>query len=230
MVISQYSKPNDIIKKFIELPAHLCDNISGQLDQLQPFWIRRSNTSSLYSLGLSTYLDPLIGNDRLSQNSVRENNVFMAEHFSALYSEILKTLRSHLHEKVFLSNTHPLPGFHIFVYQPFSFEKRLGPHYDQYDHLKANRRTATITIPIRLPESLTGMNVWPINYEQNELVDINELPNAYFYSYYEGYGVIHSGKWLHEVVISSDWQPNDKRITLQGHLVYIESEGWMLYW
>lgn len=50
-----------------------------------------------------------------------------------------------------------------------------------------------------------------------------------FYPYQVGQLIIHSGHTIHQAAPGKNLQPDDERITLQGHGIFSQG-SWQLYW
>lgn len=220
----------DSITTFSVLTPEECDRVLAEIKNLQPHWIRRSLTAALYSLGLATYLDSGIDMDPAAKQLIQDNNDLLSLRFAWLYEKIHFTLQDILGARIKHAHHLPRPGFHIFVYQPFAFDKRLGPHYDQYSMHSPDIGRMTITLPITLPSSPSGLNLWNRHFSRDPKPRMDELEEPEFLPYRQGEAVVHSGMWLHEVNLGETWKPDDMRVTLQGHLYQEVDETWTLYW
>jgi hypothetical protein len=138
-----------------------------------------------------------------------------------------------------------LPGFHVWL-APAVFTKPKAPiHFDmQYRAMEWPpgadlSRLISFTLPLRLPGAGGGLNVWEATYEEfREALDKGWIDGAsdlqrfhprQHVAYTVGRLVMHSGHILHQVAPCARVEPDDERLTLQGHGVWC-SGRWSLYW
>jgi hypothetical protein len=88
----------------------------------------------------------------------------------------------------------------------------------------------SFALPIQLPKTGGRLNVWDISEEEFEQVkQAGSKPGRTFHPYHAGELVMHSGNLLHQIAASRDMEPEDRRITLQGHGVRSGNKMY-LYW
>lgn len=93
----------------------------------------------------------------------------------------------------------------------------------------------SFTLAIALPQSGAGMYVWDLHrnetlgLSQPELLALLESRETSLHSYTIGSLALHSGLYYHQIAPFQDVQPNDARITLQGHGICCQGR-WQLYW
>jgi hypothetical protein len=93
----------------------------------------------------------------------------------------------------------------------------------------------SFTLSIALPKSGAGMYVWDLRLDetiglsQKELLNLLNSRNKRLYSYKVGSMALHSGLNYHQVAPMQNAQPDDVRITLQGHGLFCQG-SWKLYW
>ncbi|NJK61568.1 MAG: hypothetical protein HC921_01775 [Synechococcaceae cyanobacterium SM2_3_1] len=134
-----------------------------------------------------------------------------------------------------------LPGFHIYLASKV-FEKPIASiHYDLQHELAGFARPGeeiagilSFTLVTALPLQGGGLNWWNLPRQKvNTLSQAEKLSylqnNKQFFPYQLGYLYTHSGKILHQAAPGVDLQPDDQRITLQGH-AFLRNNVWVLYW
>ena len=148
------------------------------------------------------------------------------------------------------------PGFHIFAAKTGSviepeylkmFEKPLGSvhvdvqweeHHDHWQTFKEVdlENTLSFTIPIKLPSGGGGLYTWAdevnpysFNYTTNEnkLAELESPAITNLYT--EGEMIYFIGHLLHQMMPGINVQPDDRRITVQGHGQKCDGT-WRLYW
>lgn len=135
-----------------------------------------------------------------------------------------------------------LPGFHIDLLDK-AFEQAIAPiHFDLQYRLHDWRATdadldhpISFTLAISLPQHGGGLNTWDISLAERRK-RANETPQELaqscklvFHAYERGQMALHAGHLLHQIAPGTALQPQDERITLQGHGVYVDG-AWRLYW
>lgn len=227
------SQPLDDFRIFPWLNSNECQNLVAQVVSNRSSWIRRGQTSGLYSLGEATYRD-----QQLADQDFSANNRLLKTLFGDFLNRLTRQIENILGEKVKLSQAWPLPGFHIFTYYPFGYEEGLGPHFDQYwlrSTQYKNNELLSVTVPLLLQAPRPGLTIWPIQHVHGEItppwsVDLLTKTVPLYLPYSLGAMVLHSGAWLHAV--SAEALPEnmqEMRITCQGHLRRQNGE-WELFW
>ena len=210
-----------------------------------PFW----------TLGAVSYLDHVASPTRYNKHRDYLNPVLMKK-FGWIYDIIIEKLQGEFDEPVILDGFLSHPGFHIFsgktgdlIEQEYLelFQESLGSvHVDvQYEehieYWKTFKRvdfknTLSFTIPIKLPSGGGGLYTWEdkvnpysFNYttNKNKLDELESpsIPNLYT----EGEMIYFIGHLLHQMMPGVKVQPDDRRITVQGHGVKCDGT-WRLYW
>ena len=96
-------------------------------------------------------------------------------------------------------------------------------------------RPISVTLPVAMPRSGAGMQVWGIGIGEvegvpdSELLDHIQAQESVLHQYSLGAMSLHSGLRFHHLAPVSDPHPDDMRITLQGHGLFCDGE-WRLYW
>lgn len=93
----------------------------------------------------------------------------------------------------------------------------------------------SITLAISLPSSGAGMVVWDLhrndtlNLSQDQLRHQLEAGSRHLHAYRLGHCAVHSGFQYHQIAPFHNVQPDDVRITLQGHGLRCRGQ-WRLFW
>lgn len=183
-----------------------------------------------YTLGAATYFDAAEHGKAFYKKKAEKTNPLLLENFSFLYNRLQEVLEKITGKKVLYEKQLALPGFHIFQYYEL-FKKPLASiHFDlQFLHFDWNYKKVdydhplSFTLPISLPRCGGGLNYWELYYN-----DCKELPDwemeklkkntkMQYLPYQVGKILVHEGFLLHQIAPTKEMQPNDERITLQGH-------------
>jgi len=192
-----------------------CSEISLKLIKQRDNWEKRisKNNINFMTYGALTYLDI----DNYSEKSNYFNKLLKKD-FKLLYNKIKEYYEIKFNKPVVFEKA--LPGFHIFeAVENVKHDeiKNLGkihidkPHeLHKWDYEIEN--VLSFTIALQLPNCTAGLNTW-------------DGSNAVKYIPYKtGYIYEQDGKTLHQIAIGGDVFKNEKRITLQGHLVQTEKQ------
>ncbi|HEY9724033.1 MAG TPA: hypothetical protein V6D47_18670 [Oscillatoriaceae cyanobacterium] len=214
-----------------------CAAACAQVHALQPYWVARHPEAPFYTLGAASYLDGSAGN-RYAALATRLNP-HLDSAFAPLYARVCATLAARLGEPVQLAGTHARPGFHVFLAHEAFARPVARLHCDlQHELLPwdgAIESTLSFTLPVALPASGGGMEVWAIDTDAWLALELPERKAALTtlprrdVTYTLGTLALHSGRLLHRIAPSAEVAPQDERITLQGHGVRIAGT-WHLYW
>lgn len=227
------------------LTPEQCDDIYSTINSLKDLWIRRGESPKyFFTLGTASYLDflnlPGFAGDYYAR--AREFNPILKKHFGWLYEVIQKYLERTLLNPVMYKKDASLPGFHIWQESNIITKSNATTHFDlqylnlKWDEDKIGLNTISFTLPIKLPKSGGGLNVWDFNYidsyQQAIALDveiIKRFKTQTFHPYKVGEIVVHSGHTLHQIAPTPFVYSGDERITLQGHGLFCDGE-WLLYW
>jgi hypothetical protein len=131
-----------------------------------------------------------------------------------------------------------MPGFHIWVGLGIPRRPGASIHFDlQYQRLLARPQyanatgTVSFTLPIKLPAAGSSLRVWPgCTYPDDvpRLAAVRQT-DPEVVPYHLGGAVVHSGHVLHQIGATPSVQPDDLRITLQGHGLVVDGVL-VLYW
>lgn len=222
-----------------------CTQVHERLRQLRGQWIQRHIILPYYTLGATAYLDEtdpaaLEGHYFVA----KKYNPLLLENFGWIYDRLNQTLAATLEAPVMPHEGFALPGFHIFLAdEMFQDENLAFIHYDlQYLKLAwVDRENLDFTSPISftlaisLPKYGGGMYVWDAMYEDTmnrpdeEVERMRDTKLRRYHEYSRGQLFVHSGHFLHQIAPFFNVQPEDERITLQGHAVR-HPDGWHYYW
>ncbi|HEV7880857.1 hypothetical protein [Bradyrhizobium sp.] len=237
-------------KRLINIPMlreSECASILEQINGLRHRWITR-NPNRFYSLGRATYLDTM-GIEPAKgafQCRLKSDNYLLQISFKSLYLVLGELLQGVLGGKVEITREFAVPGFHIFLGEASAGAGMASPHFDmQYRLLKwaeekDEAEPISFTLPIRLPRAGGGLDVWkdtPADmegrYRRGEMASIHQyaekLGPRHFHRYSLGHLTVHLDRVLHRVGSVAGVQPDDARITLQGHGRKLDGV-WHIYW
>lgn len=218
-----------------------CQKIRSVVYELKEFWIQRHPFLPFYTLGLASPYDvprdkPGYYKDSAYYNSILHSN------FCSLYEKLLDKLGSFLKKPATFPPNLALPGFHIFLSDP-AFEQPLGTiHCDKsyMFHWQPSSEVdldhpISFTQAISLPRSGGGMNTWDLEYKEVMNLDHNGIEkiasgkNQTYHPYQIGKLLLHSGHTVHQIAPIKNIEPDDDRITLQGHGI-LQENTWRLHW
>lgn len=223
------------------LDEQACQKIVEKIHRLKKIWTPRMGSEiPFYTLGAASYLD---GHDYENYLKLAQQiNPLLLAHFRDLYISLAKTLEKETSEVVKFDEKLALPGFHIFQYHPVFKTHTAAAHFDlQYKEVPWTYKKIdydnpiSFTLSLSLPKSGGGLNYWNLDYEafkdkpRHEVEKIQEQSEQKFIPYQEGSMIVQKGLFLHQIARSSDLQPNDERITLQGHGLICDG-ALRLYW
>ena len=237
-----------------------CGRVRTGIDTLRKEWIQRHPSSPFFTLGTTNYFDitynPLLPYYRMA---ARLNPILRGE-FGWLYDKLRIHLEERLSAPVEFRDGLALPGFHIFLHDQtfqnpqdmthrewfFSKGKKevvgnaihcdtahLVVNWEGYQ--QDNEKPISITLPIEMPTSGTGLNHWDFGQEATAHLDPKDQREyilaqpKQFFPYVNGEVVIHDGLRYHQMAAMREMQPGEARITLQGHGVKCNGT-WQLFW
>ena len=218
-----------------------CDRVRDTVLALRAHWARRHAELPFYTLGVASYIDA-IGDTPAYPSLARESNRLFWQHFTWLYERVAAVLARVLAEPVGYAEALSLPGFHIFE-SAKAFEEPIGViHFDlQYllhdwqGQVAELDNPLSFTLAITLPRRGGGLNTWNVSHADwvahpgETPADLARRHSAGYHAYQRGHLALHSGHLMHQIAPAIDMQPDDERITLQGHGVRADGV-WRLYW
>lgn len=242
-----------LVQRIRVLDADECGAIDAAVHALRAHWVPR-DAAAFHTLGAALYLDRPreetlerfgVSRPPEGQYSARSaaTNPLLERHFSALYAALAHALGGLLGATVHYAADRALPGFHIFQHAAiYARQTAHVPHFDrQYECIEWPgadlidfNAAISVTLPIRLPAQGGGLRVWDLNLFEIQATTPElareraaKAPSR-THAYTVGELVCHRGHLLHQI---APWvsQPDDERITLQGHGLYFDG-AWQLYW
>jgi hypothetical protein len=223
------------------LTAEECRAVRDDLHALRDRW--QAVGAPFFILGAASYIDGRQRGGGVYREHVDTMRPLLAERFGWLYDRVGAALARHLNGPIRYPDSLGLPGFHIYVDNPALASFVPSAHVDlQFTHLEWSSFGApdlanplSFTLAISLPRAGGGLNVWPLRLDDcrgltRPEVDarLAALPPVY-HPYAPGAMAIHSGFQFHQIAPMVGMQPDDERITLQGHGVQCDGV-WCLYW
>jgi hypothetical protein len=227
-----------------------CDFVRRRVLELRDTWIPRGGPElPFYTLGAASYIDTTIvqGSNEPYVSKLVETNPLIRENFGWLLAKVMRALSIHLQAVVKVADELALPGFHIFE----GYAVPMGEtsiHFDlQYLNLpgplpaKGDRSSPiSFTLPIHLPQGGAGLNTWPCTYDDvmehwrsaTEIKPLHQMAaerERTFHPYTPGIMALHSGLLMHQIAPIAKVVPEDQRITLQGHGMFVD-DAWTIYW
>lgn len=212
--------------------------------ELRSSWVQRHPQLPSFTLGAASYLDARHSGADAYLTLARRFNPQLVERFASLYDEVLGSLSSFVGEKVDVTRELALPGFHIFLADR-AFEQPVADvHFDlQYQWIDWEpyggidpQTQISFTLPVRIPKGGAGLTIWKSDWMSVAHLDpseraarIRSTTEQVEERYEQGVLVIHTGHWLHRISPARNVEPDDQRITLQGHAIRTGS-GWVAYW
>ncbi len=224
-----------------------CADVIERIDGLRTLWTQRDPLRPFFTLGTASYLDAVTDQKGYYQKLAFSNAV-LRQHFSDLLDNVSKTISEVVDTPCQLSQNQALPGFHIFGSHPDYLKPVASIHTDlQHEALawdfsdpetkaSAFDQVLTFTLPLVLPSIGAGLHVWD-KFPQSIRTNMLWLNNDEFLQnfpprleeYRRGQLIIHDGKMLHQIAPLQNDNPDNRRITLQGHGILIEGV-YNLYW
>jgi hypothetical protein len=230
------------------LTAEECSTVRHVVHDLKTFWCTRS-ARPFYTLGAASYIDAAVPIEQASIAYVKKakrTNAILRQHFGWLYHRLSTVLAHHLGRPICYHPTFALPGFHIFPAPAQPTPGRQGMramHVDIQYQLLNWGPTAEIdfdcpisfTLAITLPQAGGGLEGSNLSYAdvmqrtKEQLMQLHLTKGKRFYAYQVGSLVLHSGLLFHQIAPMPNMQPDDEKITLQGHGLLCQGT-WNLYW
>ncbi len=234
--------PTDDMAELEVLDPHECTRALHAVDALRERWTRRNPAFPFFTLGAASYLDAAASRAGY-QESARRDNPILATHFDWLLERVRTTLEDVLGAPVAWQPHAALPGFHIYLAHKI-FELPIASiHCDsQYELIDWTGcgapdfgHVASFTLALALPRHGGGLNVFGLHRDDIRSLDhaavaerVRRAPMTY-HPYRIGSMVLHSGHVMHQAAPGRDIQPDERRITLQGHCLRA-GERWYAYW
>lgn len=218
-----------------------CWQVRSIVHELKEFWIQRHPTLPFYTLGLASPYDVPRDKQGYYKEAKRYNSI-LRDRLWWLYERLAQTLCKYLKAPTLYPDNLALPGFHVLLAHK-AFEQPMGTvHCDKsyMFHWQPTKEVdfdnpISFTLAIHLPKFGGGMNMWDLQYaevkglEHAQIESLASMRNKNLHSYKVGKLVLHSGLTVHQIAPSKNIQPEDERITLQGHGLFCQNT-WQLHW
>lgn len=241
--LGEHDNTGIVIKALDLLTEQQCAEVRSVVHELRPHWVQRHPLLPFYTLGAASYLDAPNGNGAIYYTRAMQYNSLLRERFHWLYDRLVVVLADELRAPVVYSNQFALPGFHVFLAtnlceQPVAaihrdLHYRLL-HWDSPDEIDVTM-TISFTLAIALPEAGGGLNVWDLRpwdlmyAPGHTLRELIRGSKKTYFPYQPGRLMLQRGDVFHQIAPTPKVQPEDERITLQGHGVRYRGL-WHLYW
>lgn len=217
-----------------------CNNVANSVLELREDWTVRSPSGMFFTLGVNAYMDLAHAEDSEASyfGPARRTNEMLREHFAGVYERLLQVLEGELALPTRFAPDLALPGFHIWTGLGIPHSSGASIHFDlQYERLLARRPytdasgTMSFTLPIRLPAAGSSLLVWPNFQYPDDLrrVGASKQTDPEIVDYHVGSAILHTGHVLHQIGPTPSVQPDEVRITLQGHGILVD-DSLLLYW
>lgn len=222
------------------LSINECTELAELVLKSRDEWTSRSPKGMFFTLGINAYMDLAQSADAQASyfGPARRANKMLRHRFAGLYDKLAQVLRLELGFPTRYAEDLAMPGFHIWISDGIPRQATASVHFDlQYQRLVTRSRyakasgTVSFTLPIMLPAYGSSLRLWPdCNYSDNaSTFTVLSQVDPEIINYHVGSAIVHSGLVLHQIGATPVVQPDDFRITLQGHGLVIGKEL-MLYW
>jgi len=220
-----------------------CAELASRVRAHEPHWTRRS-TNEFFTLGAASYMD----DGPIYLERANTINPLLEAGFGDLHERIRTALTEQLGAPCAFAAPFALPGFHIWRVPGIPTRAEASLHFDmQYErvpfpeHARSGfEKPISFTLPLVLPRCGGGLTVWDVTVDQVNafyrrtgysvtLEDLRLLLTSRHHAYEPGTLVVHSGHMLHQIAPVPAVEPDDERISLQGHGIFYDGE-WKLYW
>jgi hypothetical protein len=207
---------------------------------LREHWVERG--PGFHTLGLALYKDGQeAGGERLH---VAESNARLRGAFGAALEDLRRFLSRELAGPVEWGEGLPLPGFHVFEAEGLRPGEATGNSHFDIQYIWAGfdepvLDVVSVTVPIQVPAAGTSLEYWEVDFagyerlfrenEMDELADAERRFPMREVRYEPGRACLMRGLPLHRIGTTPAVDPDDHRITLQGHAVLL-GERWVAYW
>jgi hypothetical protein len=222
------------------LSARECSEVAGTVLDLRESWTSRSPSGLFFTLGVNSYMDLAhAAHPNVSYfEPARRCNAVLKQHFSSTYGRLRQVLEGDLGLPTRFDDDLAMPGFHIWLGLGVPHTSGASIHFDlQYERLLSRPQyanasgTMSFTLPIRMPAGGSSLKIWPdCSYPEDvPRVVAARRAEAEVLEYHVGSAVVHTGHVLHQIGGTPSVQPDDVRITLQGHGLVVDG-ALVLYW
>ena len=219
-----------------------CQEIRSLVYALKECWLKRNPFVPFYTLGATSYIDAA-KNQQDYYSKAQQYNPILRDRLEWLYKRLAEILAQYLKAPTSYQHSLALPGFHIYLACKLFEQPIASVHCDlQYKLVnwespeQTNFNTPiSFTLAISLPKFGGGLNIWEVQAQEilelpgSEIKQLIKSRAKRFYPYQVGQLIIHSGHSIHQAAPAKNIQPDDERITLQGHGIFNQG-SWQLYW
>ncbi len=231
----------DKISSLSVLTLSECREIRTVVYALQECWLKRNPFVPFYTLGAASYLDAA-KNQQDYYRKAQQYNPILRDRLEWLYKRLAETLAQYLKAPTSYQHSLALPGFHIYLACKLFEQPIASVHCDlqyklvNWESPQTNfNQPISFTLAISLPKFGGGLNIWEVRHQEivetphSEIQQLIKSKHKRFYPYQVGQLIIHSGHTIHQAAPAKNIQPDDERITLQGHGIFSQG-SWQLYW
>jgi len=221
------------------LSAAECDEIAEAVLGERDRWTPRSPSGLFSTLGVNAYMDlaPAADANASYFGPARGSNLMLKQRFAGVHGKLAEALEREPGLPAKYADDLAMPGFHIWTGAGIPSRPVTSIHFDlQYQRLLTRPEyahasgTVSFTLPVRLPAAGSSLRVWPCRYpEDADRVAAIRQEEPEIVPYHLGSAVVHSGHVLHQIGVTPSVQPDEIRITLQGHGLVL-GDLLVLYW
>lgn len=219
-----------------------CQEIRSLVYTLKECWLQRNPFVPFYTLGAASYIDAA-KNQQDYYRKAQQYNPILRDRLEWLYKRLAETIAQFLKAPTSYQHSLALPGFHIYLACKLFEQPIASIHCDlQYKLVNWESPNQTdftqpisFTLAISLPKFGGGLNIWEVRHQEimeiprSEIQQLIKSRAKRFYPYQVGQLIIHSGHTIHQAAPAKNIQPDDERITVQGHGIFSQG-SWQLYW
>ena len=199
------------------------------------------------TFGALTYLDAA---DNVYKEKEKYFNKILKKDFDWMYAKIKSYYKEKFEKPVVYKLG--LPGFHIFQTKEklsYEYARNLATIHQDFPHEDHEwdsdiLAVSSFTIAIDLPKCTAGLNIWRdgnifrLLDDVTTVLDIGRIffdnlstrdqikvtENSEYFPYKLGYMYEQDGLLRHQITVGGDVMENERRVTLQGHMVEIDKE------
>jgi len=219
-----------------------CREIRSLVYALKECWLKRNPFVPFYTLGAASYIDAA-KNQQDYYRKAQQYNPILRDRLEWLYKRLAETLAQFLKAPTSYQHSLALPGFHVYLACKL-FEQPIASIHCDLQYKLVNwespeqtdfTKPISFTLAISLPKFGGGLNIWELRHQEivgiprSEIQQVIKSRAKRFYPYQVGQLIIHSGHTIHQAAPAKNIQPDDERITLQGHGIFSQG-SWQLYW
>ncbi len=266
MLLENIPKTNILyqLNKLNLLSIEECNFVASKVENMSYLYKKRIPDKPFYTLGAVSYSDA--AENLLEYYEISKNiNPILEENFGWLYKRLKNTLENYLSAPITYNSKFALPGFHIYMSDPYFEQNIPNIHLDtpylllDWDNIESidYQHPISFTLPISIPKNGAGIWVWNADSDEikNLPISMNDRVKRekmyithilepegikqqekcildrqkFFYSHELGKITLQNNHIFHQMAPGYNLQPDDIRITLQGHGLFCDGT-WNLYW